>query len=91
MCPLGYANPVVNKSVIDVIKKANTTTLNTYLEHDCAKLILNAHPWAEMAKFTKSGGEAMSVAVRIARAFKKKIKFYFVGITVGMIGTYLQI
>ena len=33
-CPLGYAHPVVNKSVIDVIKKANTTTLNTYLEHD---------------------------------------------------------
>ena len=71
-CAHGYANPVVNKSVINVIKKANTTTLNTYLEYDCAKLILNAHPWAEMAKFTKSGGEAMSVAVRIARAFKKR-------------------
>lgn len=79
MCPLGYANSEVNKSVINAIKKANTTTLNTYLEYDCAKLLLKIHPWAEMARFTKSGGEAMSVAVRIARTYKKKDKVLFCG------------
>ena len=41
-----------------------------------------------MARFTKSGGEAMSVAVRIARTYKKKIKFYSVDTMVGMIGIY---
>ena len=64
---------------VNVIKKANTTTLNTYLEYDCAKLMLKIHPWAEMVRFTKSGGEAMSVAVRIARAYKKKDKVLFCG------------
>jgi len=79
MCPLGYANSAVNKNVIKVIKKGNTTTLNSYLEHDCAKLLINTHPWSDMARFTKSGGEAMSVAVRIARAYKKKDKVLFCG------------
>ena len=79
MCPLGYANPVVNKSVIEAIKKGNTTTLNSYLEHDCAKLLIDIHPWADMVRFTKSGGEAMSVAVRIARTYKKKDKILFCG------------
>ena len=32
-----------------------------------------------MARFTKSGGEAMSVAVRIARTYKKKDKVLFCG------------
>ena len=59
MCPLGYANPIVNKSVIRAIKKGNTTTLNSYLEYDCAKLFIETHPWADMVRFTKSGGEAM--------------------------------
>ena len=79
MCPLGYANSVINNSVIEVIKKGNTTTLNSYLEYDCAKLLIDTHPWADMARFTKSGGEAMSVAVRIARAYKKKDKVLFCG------------
>ena len=48
MCPLGYANSIVNKSVIKAINRANTTTLNTYLEYDCAKLLLKTHPWAEI-------------------------------------------
>lgn len=79
MCPLGYANRVINKEVIKAIKKGNTTTLNSYLEYDCAKLILDQHKWAKMIRFTKSGGEAMSVAVRIARAYKKQDKVLFCG------------
>lgn len=79
MCPLGYANSTVNKNVIKAIKKGNTSTLNSYLEYDCAKLLIDTHPWADMARFTKSGGEAMSVAVRIARTYKKKDKVLFCG------------
>ena len=79
MCPLGYSNQHVNKAVIDTIKKGNVSTLNSYLEVDCAKTILDLHKWAHMAKFTKSGGEAMSVAVRIARAYSNKDKILFCG------------
>ena len=31
---------------------------------EVARLMLQIHPWAKMARFTRSGGEAMSVAVR---------------------------
>ncbi len=79
MCPLGYANSTINKSVVRAIKRGNTTTLNTYMEYDCAKLLIKTHSWADMARFTKSGGEAMSVAVRIARSFTKKEKVLFCG------------
>ena len=79
MCPLGYSNDYVNKEVINAIKKSNITTLNSFYEYDFAKLILKLHPWAKMARFTKSGGEAMSVAVRIARAFSGKNKVLFCG------------
>lgn len=37
-----------------------------------AEKLINLHPWAEMARFTRSGGEAMMVAVRIARTVTGK-------------------
>ena len=79
MCPLGYSNQYVNKAVVDVIKKGNVSTLNSYLEIKCAKVILDLHKWAHMARFTKSGGEAVSVAVRIARSYTNKDKVLFCG------------
>ena len=30
------------------------------------------HPWFDMARFTRSGGEANAVAIRIARAYTKR-------------------
>ena len=79
MCPLGYSNTSINKSVIDTIRKGNTSTLNSFLEYDCAKLFLKTHPWSDMVRFTKSGGEAVSVAIRIARSYTKKDKILFCG------------
>ena len=43
-------------------------TLQTHDEVELAKLLLAIHPWAKQARFMRSGGEAMTVAVRIARA-----------------------
>ncbi len=79
MCPLGYANKKINNDIIKTIKNGNISTLNSYKEIECAKKLLDLHPWFDMARFTKSGGEAMSVAVRIARAYSQKDKILFCG------------
>ena len=46
------------------------TTLNCPEEVSLAEKLIELHPWAKMAKFTRTGGEANAVAIRIARASK---------------------
>ena len=69
---LGYGNSYINKSIIENINKGNMTTLNCPEEVILAREIIKHHPWSSMAKFTRGGGEANSVAIRIARANTKK-------------------
>ncbi|MFA5405621.1 MAG: aminotransferase class III-fold pyridoxal phosphate-dependent enzyme, partial [Ignavibacteria bacterium] len=78
-CILGYADDDVNLAVEDAIKKGSMSTLNSYEEVDLAELLIEIHPWAEMVRYARSGGEAMSIAVRIARAYSKKDKVLFCG------------
>ena len=40
---------------------------------------MELHPWAQMVKFARSGGEANAVAIRIARAASGKEKVAFCG------------
>lgn len=67
-CILGYADRDVNCSVLSVVQNASMTTLNAPQEVELARLLIDAHPWAHKARFARSGGEAMAIAVRIARA-----------------------
>jgi glutamate-1-semialdehyde 2,1-aminomutase len=67
-CPLGFADEDVDNAVIGAIREGSMSTLNCPEEVELAALLCELHPWAEMARFTRSGGEAMAVAVRIARA-----------------------
>ena len=76
---LGYSNAKVNKSVLKNIYKGNMTTLNCPEEVSLAKQIIKQHPWASMAKFTRGGGEANALAIRIARSFTKKKNVAFCG------------
>lgn len=76
---LGYADPDVNKAVIDVINKGSASTLNPPEEVALAEKLLELHPWADMARFSRGGGEAMSIAVRIARVATKKDTVVFCG------------
>ena len=76
---LGYANNAVNKSVLNKINKSNMTTLNCPEEVYLANNIISHHPWASMAKFTRGGGEANAVAIRIARSNTKKKNIAFCG------------
>jgi glutamate-1-semialdehyde 2,1-aminomutase len=69
---LGYNHPAVNKAVKEVLDKGNMTTLNCPEEVYLAEKLIKIHPWAEMVKFTRTGGEANAVAIRIARAASHK-------------------
>ena len=65
---LGFADPDVNAAVIRRVHLGSMATQQTYDEVRLAELLTEIHPWAEMARFTRTGGEAAAVAVRIARA-----------------------
>lgn len=65
---LGYGHPEVDDCVRDVVDKGNMATLNCPDEVLLAERLIELHPWAEMARFARSGGEANAIAIRIARA-----------------------
>ena len=67
-CVLGYADPEVNAAVVAAVEAGSMTTLNCREEVDLAELLCELHPWADMVRYARCGGEAMAVAVRIARA-----------------------
>ena len=76
---LGYADPDVDAAVKEAIDRGTSCSLNCPEEVELAELLCELHPWAEMVRFTRSGGEAMAVAVRIARAHRGKDKIAFCG------------
>ena len=69
---LGYNNPQVNSAVEQVVRDGNMCSLNAPEEVELAERLIALHPWAKMAKFARSGGEANAIAIRIARAASGK-------------------
>ena len=65
---LGYGNPEVDEVVKNIISLGNMSTLNCPEEVWLAEKLIEMHDWAEMVRFARTGGEANSIAVRIARA-----------------------
>ena len=65
---LGYGNSEVDNAVREVVDKGNMSSLNCPEEVMLAEALVELHPWADMARFARSGGEANAIAVRIARA-----------------------
>jgi glutamate-1-semialdehyde 2,1-aminomutase len=76
---LGYADPDVDEAVQTAIKYGNSCSLNCTEEVELAELLCEIHPWAEMVRYTRTGGESMAVAIRIARAHTSKDKIAFCG------------
>ena len=66
---LGYCNVEVDEAVKEAIDKGVSTTLNAPEEVELAEKLLGLNDFAGGVRFTRTGGEAMAVAVRIARAF----------------------
>lgn len=69
---LGYAYDEVDNAAKSAIDKGGMCTLNAPEEVSLAEKLLEIHPWADMVRYAKAGGEAMAVAARIARACTKK-------------------
>ena len=65
---LGYAYDKIDNEVKKAVDNGNMSSLNSYDEIKLSESLLDIHKWAHMIKFARSGGEANSIAVRIARA-----------------------
>lgn len=78
-CVLGYADPDVNAAVEEAVRSGSICTLNCPEEVELAELLCELHPWAEKVRYARTGGEAMAVAVRIARAHTRRDKIVFCG------------
>ena len=71
---LGYGHPEVDHVVREVVNNGNMATLNCPEEVYLAEKLVEMHPWADMVRFARTGGEANAVAIRIARASTGKDK-----------------
>ncbi len=69
---LGYGHPEVDDAVRKTIGLGNMSTLNCPEEVYLAEKLIELHPWAEMVRFARTGGEANAIAIRIARAASGK-------------------
>ena len=76
---LGYSNEEVNSAVREAIANGINTTLNAPEEVYLAERLLELNPFAGGVKFARSGGEAMAIAVRIARSHSGRDKIAFSG------------
>ena len=76
---LGYADPDVDAAVIEAVSQGSSCSLNCPEEVELADILCEIHSWAGKVRFARSGGEAMAIAVRIARAFTGKDKVAFCG------------
>jgi len=71
---LGYANPVVDEAIRDQLHDGIVFSLMHPLEVEVAELIRDVVPGAEMVRFSKTGCDVTTAAVRLARAFTGRSK-----------------
>lgn len=76
---LGYACDAVDEAVMKVVRDGNLTTLNCPEEVYLAEKLIEMNPWAGGVRYTRGGGEANAMCVRIARAFTGKDKVAICG------------
>jgi glutamate-1-semialdehyde 2,1-aminomutase len=76
---LGYCDPDVNLAVKRRVDAGSYCQLVSPGELELADLLLELHPWAGRVRYARGGGDAMAVAVRIARAATGKSGIAFCG------------
>jgi len=76
---LGYGHPEVDEVVQRTVSAGNMSTFNCPEEVFLAEKLVELHPWADMVRLARSGGEANAIAIRIARAASGKDKVAICG------------
>ena len=76
---LGYGHKEVDEAVLRTVRNGNMSTLNCPEEVYLAERLIALHPWAQMVRFARSGGEANAIAIRIARAASGRDKVAICG------------
>lgn len=76
---LGYGHPEVDEAVQKTIIDGNMSTFNCPEEVYLAEKLVEMHPWADMVRFARTGGEANAVSIRIARAASGRDKVAICG------------
>ncbi|HEO69715.1 MAG TPA: aminotransferase class III-fold pyridoxal phosphate-dependent enzyme, partial [Candidatus Hydrogenedentes bacterium] len=71
-CLLGYRDPDVTRAVQRRVNLGSMSILNPPDEVALADRLCDIHSWAERVRFTRTGGEAAAVGVRIARATTRR-------------------
>ena len=78
-CILGYADDEIDESVVRAIRDGVNSSLSCVEEVKLAEALIELHPWFGMVRYARSGGEAMAMAVRIARAHTNRDIVFFSG------------
>ena len=78
-CVLGYSDKNINRVAKKILSEGSMSTLNPPEDVYLADEMIKLHSWAGGVKYTRSGGESMAVAIRIARAFTNREKILFCG------------
>ncbi|MBM9577341.1 aminotransferase class III-fold pyridoxal phosphate-dependent enzyme [Leptospira sp. 201903070] len=76
---LGYGHPEVDRAVLETVANGNMSTFNCPEEVQLAEKLVELHPWADMVRLARTGGEANAIAIRIARAATGKEKVAICG------------
>ena len=76
---LGYAYPAVDKAIKKQLSSGISFSMPHYLEVDLSEKLTEIIPGTDMVKFTKTGSDAGTAAIRAARAITKKEKILYYG------------
>ncbi|MDB4908286.1 MAG: aminotransferase class-III [Gemmatimonadetes bacterium] len=76
---LGYAEPTLTRAAIEAAANGHVSGLSDVREVEVADRLTGVIPCAERVQFLKTGAEAMSAAVRIARAYTAREKVIAAG------------
>ena len=72
---LGYCNPHVDAAVAAELKNGTLFSMASPLELETARTFVEAVPWVENLRFLKTGGDANTACLRLARAFTGRDHF----------------
>jgi glutamate-1-semialdehyde 2,1-aminomutase len=78
-CILGYSDDEVDDAVVSALRNGVNSSLNCPEEVELAEALIELHPWFGMVRYARSGGEAMGLSVRIARAHSRRDVVLFSG------------